>query len=790
MATAAAHDLEDFLNAMAADRRMIHVERLPARLASTSALTMPLAPEIRDCLPIDEFWIHQALAIDLARTGQSVAIATGTASGKSLCYQVPIAEAIGDLSQPATALAMFPTKALAQDQLRSLTAFQFPHVVAATYDGDSNPSERTWVRSHANVILTNPDMLHHGILPNHARWATFLMRLRYVVVDELHTLRGVFGTHVAHLLRRLLRLCAHYGSRPTFLFSSATIGEPGNLASQLCGHPVTEIVEDGSPRGARAFVLWNPAIPIDAKDESEFVLDHQTPQRAFAATGRRGASSANRDSANLIAELIRRGHRTIAFCRSRKGTEVIAAEVRRRLPDELSELVRPYRGGYLAAERRAIESDLFSGKLLGVIATTALELGIDVGGLDACVVNGFPGTIASMWQQAGRAGRSTQESVVIVVAGDDQIDQWYMTHPDQVFTRMPEPAVTNLANPFILFPHLACAAYELPLGYSDDQWWPNTLEEGIRALAIEDKLKIRDQFMGIGSEPRAVWSGRGWPSRAVGLRSGSTREVRIARPDGTLVGTVDEARAGQLVHAGAVYLHQGQHYRVNVLDLDEAVAIVEPFDGSEWTQPRTTTEVTIVATDESHPVGRSHISLGSVQVMSQVVGFKRFEAITGKLIETEVLELPPSELNTRAFWYTIDQQLLDDADIENQAVPGTMHAIEHAAIGLLPLFTICDRWDVGGLSTPFHLQTSLPTIIIYDGYPGGAGIAELGFANAHRHLRATLDVIDTCACASGCPSCVQSPKCGNGNDPLDKHGATRLLRSLLANDVDDSDGIN
>jgi DEAD/DEAH box helicase domain-containing protein len=473
---------------------------------------------------------------------------------------------------------------------------------------------------------------------------------------------------------------------------------------------------------------------------------------------------------------VNEGHRTIAFCRSRKGTELVAAEVRRRLPAGLAERVRPYRGGYLTTERREIESELFGGSLRGVVATSALELGIDVGGLDACVLNGFPGTIASMWQQAGRAGRTAETSVVVLVAGDDQLDQWLMAHPDQVFSRPPEPAVINPANPYVLNAHLACAAFERPLGHVDDRWWPGLLDEGVRALVVDDRLKVRRRR----NDPLAVWAGRGWPSHDVGLRNGSTHEVRIALADGSLVGTVDHARAGHLVHPGAIYLHQGQSYRVNELDLEDGAAIVEAVDGGEWTQPRSTTEITLLDEERHREVGRSRLALGTVQVRTQVIGYKRFDRFTGELLGTEPLFLPPGELVTRAFWYTIGHDLLIDARLDPGSVPGALHAIEHAAIGLLPLFTICDRWDVGGLSTPLQAETGRPTIIIYDGYPGGAGIAELGYDSADRHLAATLEVIDSCRCESGCPSCVQSPKCGNGNEPLDKRGAVGLLRTLLA----------
>jgi DEAD/DEAH box helicase domain-containing protein len=749
--------LDHFLASIADDARLVHVEHLPARPARHAETATPLPPVVRDQLGVERLWSHQAEAIDHLRAGRSVAVATGTASGKSLCFQAPIAEAVATGLRPATSLLLFPTKALAQDQLRAVTALDVPGLVAATYDGDCTQEERTWVRANANVVLTNPEMLHVGLLPHHARWATFLLRLRYVVVDELHTLRGVFGSHVAHLLRRLRRVCAHYGSSPTFVFTSATIGEPGRLASDLCGLPVEEVTDDGSPCGERTFVLWNPA--------------------GDGSGGGRSTSSA-RDTAELMSGLVSGGHRTIAFCRSRKGTELVAADVKRRLRADLADSVRPYRGGYLTAERREIERKLFGGALRGVVATTALELGIDVGGLDACVLDGFPGTIASLWQQAGRAGRGTGSSLAALVAGDDQLDQWFMHHPDQLFSRPPEPAVINPANPHVLLPHLACAAYELPLTPRDDAWWPDLLDDGVRRLVLDDVLKLRPPSR--RRDTSAVWAGRGWPSHGVGLRNAGGDEFRIATADGTLVGTVDGGRAHRLVHPGAVYLHQGRSWSVVELDLDDHVAIVEPSDGGTYTQPRTATEIAVLDTEQQRSVGAAELALGPVRVRSQVIGYRRFDAFTGEQLGAHDLDLPPGELVTRAFWYAVPEQVLERAGVGPASAPGALHAAEHAAIGILPLFTICDRWDVGGISTPHLPETGRPTIVVYDGYPGGAGVAELGYAAADRHLAATLDVIEACGCADGCPSCVQSPKCGNGNEPLDKAAAASLVSAVLA----------
>ncbi len=741
---------EELLESLASQGQLVHVEQQPARPSRTALLAEPLPDEVLKRLGINFLWSHQAEALNLVRDGHSVVVATGTASGKSLVYQAAIAEAVGRVD-PASALLIFPTKALAQDQLRGIAAPSFPGLVAATYDGDTEAPARAWVRRHANVVLTNPEMLHVGMLPFHARWATFLRRLRYVVIDELHVFRGIFGTHVAHVLRRLRRLCARYGASPVFIFTSATVGEPAALASALCGLPVDAVLDDGSPHGERLFALWNPPL-----------LDIET--------GTRG--SPNVEAAALTAALLEEGSRTVTFCRSRKATEIVAGAVRRQVGDDLAEKVRSYRGGYLPTERREIETELFDGRLAGVVATSALELGIDVGGLDACVIDGFPGTVASLRQQAGRAGRTTQRSLAVLVAGSDQLDQWLMAHPREVFTRPPEPAVVNLSNPFVLLPHLACAAYEAPLSLDDERWWGEDLGEGVRRLVLDDRLVLRNR--------RAVWAGRGAPAPGIGLRSGAAEEYRIADADGRLVGTVDGSRAFEAVHPGAIYLHQGQTYRVESLDLDDRAAIVEPADGDEYTQVRSETSVHVLSTEATRAIGKMQLHLGAVEVTSHVTGYDRRDVRTHMSLGREPLDLPPTRLVTRAFWYTVAPEVLFAARLSPEQVPGTLHAVEHAGIGILPLFTICDRWDVGGVSTALLADTMSPTIVIYDGYPGGAGIAELGYGAGRRHLEATLAVVERCPCSHGCPSCVHSPKCGNGNEPLDKAGAVALLRAVLA----------
>jgi len=746
------------LYGLANDGQLVDVRTFPGRPARTAALASPLPPALAPCVPPGGLWAHQAEAIDLVRSGRSVAISTGTASGKSLCYQLPIAEAV---TAGGTALLLYPTKALAHDQLRALGALDLPGVTAVTYDGDSGADAKAWARRHANVVLTNPDMLHAGILPFHGRWASFLGGLRYVVLDELHTLRGVFGTHVAHLIRRLRRLCAAYGSDPVFVCCSATIGHPEVLAALITGVPMAWVADDASPSGDRIFALWNPPV------------SHPTN----GGGGRAGRVSAHSETARLLAGLVASGHRAIAFTRSRRGAEVVAAQARSRVEGsgsgvELASTIRPYRGGYLAEERREIEQALSEGTVLGVAATNALELGVDIGGIDACILDGFPGTIASMWQQAGRAGRACQESLAVLVAGEDALDQWLMAHPSEVFSRAPEPAVVNLANPFVLEPHVACAAYERPLAPADRERWSPELDEAVRALVVSDQLVVREGLV--------TFAGRGFPASAVGLRSGSGVEYRIVNDDGRLVGTIDEGRAFEAVHPGAVYLHQGQQYEVARLDVADRCAWVAASTGDAWTESRTVTELTIATEDRSVRVGRARLSIGRVDVSQQVVGYQVLAAGSREVLGRFDLDLPPTRLATRALWYTIHDAVLDDAGLAISQVPGALHATEHGAIGMLPLFTICDRWDVGGVSTAIHAQTGEATIFIYDGYVGGAGIAELGFDAAGAHLDATLAAIAGCACEDGCPSCVQSPKCGNWNEPLDKAAAVALLKEILS----------
>ncbi len=749
--------LDSVFGALEASGRLVHLETLPERLPVVARLARPLPASIAHLEPSGGLWKHQAQAIDLLRERHSVVIATPTASGKSRCYQIPIAESIVTGLRAGTSLLLYPTKALAQDQLRALGDLDVPGLRGVAYDGDASRQERSWARDNANVVLTNPEMLHYALLPHHPKWATFFRRLDYVVVDELHVLRGVFGSNVAHLLRRLRRVCELYGSDPTFVFCSATIGEPEALASELSGKSVTPITADASPAAGRHVALIQPATIDEAK-------------------GRRQSPAT--EAIDILTQLVQADQRTICFCPSRAMTERVAAGVARALPPDLANTVRPYRSGYLASERREIEQEIADGTIRLIVTTSALELGVDIGGLDATVLCGFPGTIASLWQQIGRAGRSQQASLAVVIAGDDQLDQWFVHHPKDLFDRSPEPAVINAANTVVADPHLACAAYEYPLTWRDEKWWP-TLDDSVRRLVQADDLRIRP---GRQRVPRAVWGGRGMPFHRVGLRSGSSGEVSIVDTNDTMIGTVELDRAANRVHPGSIYLHRGQAWRVRELDLEARRAIVEHHDDNTWTQTRSSIDIDVIAHRSEKSVGRSTLHLGNVKVTTHVTGYHLFEQGTAGAIEKHQLDLPPQELTTTGIWYEWQPDTIRLAGIPDHHLAGALHAAEHTAIGILPLFAICDRWDVGGVSIARAPQSGLATVFIYDGYAGGAGVAELAFEASDRHLSATVDALEHCPCDVGCPSCVQSPKCGNGNEPLDKHAALALLHTTLGFD--------
>ncbi len=751
---------------------LAHVEELAARPATTATLTARLAPELAERLAERgiTLYAHQAAAAGALLEGEDVVVATPAASGKSLCGQIPVAQAL--LTAPrASALYLFPTKALAQDQLRGLRAL-LPERLArsvAVFDGDTPQGERAGVRRSARVILTNPDMLHFGILPHHRGWSRFLAGLRYVIVDESHTYRGVFGSHVANILRRLRRLCARYGADPRFLCASATIANPGEHATALTGRPARVVDTDGAPHGGRRFVFWEPP-----------VVDRERGLRA----------SAGSETARLLEMLLKRDVRTLAFVRTRRQAEVVYRNVRERLRASqpgLAERVRPYRASYLAEDRRAVERGLAEGELLGVVATNALELGIDIGDLDATLLAGYPGSIASTWQQAGRAGRAGQESLSVLVAQDNPLDQYLVRHPDFFFGRPHEHARIRHDNPHVLGPHLLCAAYEMPLRPSDAALFGPRFDEQTGALAAEGLLVERS---GQWFVPASV----DYPAGGVAVRSVDRRQFLVAEAGtGRVLEHVDEGAAFSQLHLGAVYLHQGDPYLVRELDIAAGVASVERADVEYFTQARVLTDIRVLATHAERPFGEITACFGEVEVSRHVVSFRKRgfygapnpadgepDLVAGNDAPEELLDLPPRIFRTTAVWFGLpeaSQRWLAD---EGADIAGGLHALEHAAIGVLPLFALCDRNDIGGVSTPLHPDTGEPTVFIYDGHAGGVGIAEHAHAVLTDLLTATREVIGTCACTQGCPSCIQSPKCGNNNAPLDKDIAARLLTDLLA----------
>ena len=747
-------DARAFLTSIEREDSLVHVRDLAARANAVEPFPEDLPGLLVERLALQSvtgLYRHQRDALDAIRSGRDVVIATGTASGKTLVYNLAFASEV--LRDPKrAALYLFPTKALARDQLRAVRELRLPQVKAAVYDGDTPSAERPLIRKSANLVMSNPDMLHASLLPDHPRWADFFLRLSLVVVDEAHVARGVFGSHIAMVLRRLRRLIAHYGGDPTFVLASATIGNPAELAERLVGVPFDAVTEDGSPAGEKVFALWNPPI-----------IDEESGARRSALT----------EASGIMARLAEQGVKSIGFARSRRAAELLAEFARRELPGGLKDKVKSYRAGYLAEDRRELERMLANDELLAVASTSALELGIDIGSLDAAILVGYPGTRASMWQQAGRAGRRTEGSLAILVAQDDPLDQYLVTHPQDLFDKPPEAAVIDPSNPFILEPHLACAAREYPL--TDDElatFWPGS------AAAVE-RLEARGEL--VRRRRLLHHKGKDSPHRSVDIRSASGHQFAIVIEEtGELLGTADESRAFYHVHPGAVYLHQGEQFEVTELDLVQRVALVTRVDPDFYTQSRDTTDIDVVAAEEQTETGdRVPTFYGTVRVTNQVVGFVRKMVATGEILEHVPLALPPQTLETKAVWWAIPQRVIERAAVKPSQLPGAAHAAEHAAIGLLPLVATCDRWDVGGVSTAYHPDTRSCAIFIYDGYAGGAGIAERGYRSTVRLLEATLETVRNCACTHGCPSCVQSPKCGNGNEPLDKAGSVALLSAML-----------
>ena len=740
--------------------RLLHVHEVPARAAALVEWPTWVDPSVYAACAgagVTSLWSHQRQAADLAHDGSHVVMATGTASGKSLGYLLPVLSALVEGSEApsgrgATALYLSPTKALAADQLARVQAMAVPGVRAATYDGDTATEERRWIRDHAHLILTNPDLVHHSLLPLHERWAPFLRALRYVVIDECHTYRGVFGSHLAALLRRLRRVCARYGSHPTFVLASATVRDPGLHAARLVGMPVVPVTEDGSPREAMTFAMWEPGLLGEGD-------------------GRRSATS---EAADLLAELVSHRVQTVAFAKSRAGVEALATSARRTLMEVspgLGGAVAAYRGGYLPEERRELERSLRAGTIVGLAATNALELGIDISGLDAVLLAGWPGTRASLWQQAGRAGRAGTRSLAVFVAADDPLDTYVVHHPEVVFGQPVEATVLDPDNPHVLGPHLAAAAAELPLKEDDLALFGDQARPLVDALVARGILRRRPTGW--------YWARSDRASDHVSLRGAGEVVGIVEQRTGRVLGTIDEASAHTQVHTGAVHVHQGDTYVVTELDLEHGTATAVRGDPGWSTFAQSVSAFDIIGAQRTVAWGPVQVSFGTVHVHTQVTSFLR-RLPSGEVIGTHPLELPLRTLNTRAVWWTMPVEWLAAAGVGEVDIPGSAHAAEHAGIGMLPLVATCDRWDIGGVSTALHPDTGLPTIMVYDGHPGGAGFAERAYESFEEWLRSTLETVSACRCESGCPACVQSPKCGNGNEPLDKPGAIRLLRAVLA----------
>lgn len=747
----------------------------PARPAEFAPWPSWIHPPLRDHLVgegIPELYSHQAATADLAHGGRDVVVATGTSSGKSLGYLLPVLSALA-ADPTACALYLTPTKALGSDQLQAVSALTrtvpgLESVHPAPYDGDTPTEARSGIRDTARFVFTNPDMLHVSLLAHHARWARVLRRLRFIVVDECHTYRGVFGAHVALVMRRLLRLAAHYGSTPTVILASATANDPAAHAANLIGRPVTAVTRDGAPTGTRSVLLWEPGFLEGIEGE------HGAPVRRAATS----------EAAGIMASFVAEGARTLTFVRSRRSAELVAL----RTAEDLALMGRPdfarriaaYRAGYLAEDRRRLERQLDDGALLGVATTNALELGIDVGGLDAVVTAGFPGTVASFWQQAGRAGRRGQGSIVVLVARDEPMDTYLVHHPEALLGRPVERAVFNPRNPYVLRGHVYCAAVEKPL--SEEDVAALGAAEVVAELTADGLLRRRPR----GWFPTPLLDAPLTPDTAhaaVNLRGGSGEEVLIVDvSDGRLLGTVDAARAAAQVHPGAVYLHQGESFIIEELDFGDHIALARPDAPDYSTIARSETDIRII----DGPSGEELVNYSpglwvanvEVEVTDRVTGYI-VKLADGSTADVVPLDMPEQRLRTRAVAYTIDPLALDAMGVTAGDTPGTLHAAEHAAIGLLPLIATCDRWDIGGVSTALHPDTMLPTVFVYDGHPGGAGFADEGFARFPEWIEATFEAVRSCGCESGCPSCVQSPKCGNGNSPLDKAGALRLLGALV-----------
>ncbi len=759
---------ERLLEAGETDQRLVITSEQKPRPARSEVFPGDLATQLLAALSragIERAYAHQVEALAAARAGD-VIVTSGTASGKSLSFNLPVLDAIA--RDPKTrALYIYPTKALAQDQARKLSQLGLAELRHAIYDGDTPRDDRPGIRRRSNLVLTNPDMLNMGLLAHHKGWGDFLSNLDWVVVDEAHTYRGVFGSHVANVLRRLRRVARLYGSEPTFVLASATIANPVELAEALTGTRFTLVDSDGAPRARRRIAIWNPP-----------VIDPKTMRRRSVLS----------EAAELLSDLVINGARTICFLRSRRGIELIQRFTRMRL-EELGEpglaaRIAPYRAGYTPQQRREIEAKLAGGELLAVVATDALELGIDIGELDAAMCVTFPGTVASLRQMWGRAGRRT-DGIALYVAGEDALDQFFCRHPDEFLARPVEAAILDHENERIQTAHLLAAAHEAPLGGRGEQ--PGAQDDAILGARWRERA---DALVGEGRlrrsrDDRYLPRGPGFPAGEISLRSASLDSVAvIERSSGELIGQVEAERAFSTVHPGAIYLHLGRAYEVAELDVDARRALVDAFDGDWYTQPKKETAVYIEAIGAQRPIGPRgagsvELDFGAVSVSEQVIAYQRKSLADHTVVDLIALDLPEQNFPTQALWYVLPDQMVGPAALPPEVLLGALHAAEHSQIAVLPLLAMCDRWDIGGLSTNVHFQTGMPTIFIYDGHPGGVGISKRGYDEFERLVADASRLVGECPCADGCPSCIQSPKCGNLNEPLHKAGSLQLMDSII-----------
>lgn len=726
-------------------------------------MRLDLSDRLRDVLKgrgIELFYSHQVEGIDLIREGENVVVMTPTASGKSLIYNIPVLESI--IENPEhRALYIFPLKGLEQDQVKNLNELftalnpksqipnpkiSNPHKVTPlcfgeVYDGDTTAYRRKKIREAIpNVIFTNPDMLHLAINPFHKKWEAFFKNLRFVVIDEIHTYRGIFGSNVAHVMRRLRRICKYWGSNPQFIATSATIANPVQLAEELTGLPFKVVAESGAPQAGRHFIFINP---ID---------------------------SPYTEATRLFLGCLNAGLRTILFTKARKITELIYSWTINHAP-EFEGKVSPYRAGFLPKERREIEQRLFSGELLGVISTSALELGVDIGGLDCCILCGYPGSISSTWQRAGRVGRHGQESIVVMIAIPDALDQYFMHHPEAFFKKSHEAAVIDPENRNILKRHIPCASSEVYLREDDGVYDVKKL------MPLIDEL-IEEGVMNPGKRGDIWFSKRKMPQRDVGIRA-IGEPFNIVDESGKAIGELNGVRVFREAFPGAIYLHRGRQYRIIGLDLEKRKAICREVDVNYYTQALSKEETEVIEEKEIKLYKNFSVNWGRLKTTQKITGYEKKRIFDRARLSRHNLDMPEYVFETEGLWIKIDRAIQSFIESDGFDLAGTLHAVEHTAIACIPLFALCDRRDIGGLSYTFYPAFGQPAIFIYDGYEGGIGLTKRAIEVIKDWLMATLRVIEECHCEDGCPSCVQDPQCGSANQPLDKEGARHLLRRWL-----------